>query len=174
MWRNGARKSWEMEYANASSSLLVPSSSVERLASCWFRPRISSSRRLRSLMSLFVSRTAIGLPRSSRCSDHRLETTNSVPSAFVCRTSPSQRPVRGSSARMALTGLLLVVSWRCEDRFQQIMRPSSHCLLGAPAVQLLGAAIPVRDHVVPVADKNAVVCKIEQARLLRGNCHFAL
>ena len=38
----------------------------------WFR----SSARLRSVMSLFVSRIAVGLPRSFSCNDHQLATTN--------------------------------------------------------------------------------------------------
>src|SRR5262249_7474253 len=71
IWRRCARRSCDMEYANASNSLFMASSSGVRLASSALSWRIAPSVRLRSVMSLFVARTATGRSCSSRTKDHR-------------------------------------------------------------------------------------------------------
>ena len=50
-----------------------------------------------------------------------------------------------------------------QDRSQQLVTGPSTRLVGRPAVLLLRTSIPQRDHVVHVADQDAVVSEIEEA-----------
>jgi hypothetical protein len=55
------------------------------------------------------------LPRPSRRKDQRLATTTGVPSALVCSSSPSQRPLVSSSALTSASGGMAPIerSLRC-------------------------------------------------------------
>src|SRR5262245_10162712 len=78
---------------------------------------MSRSLRLRSVMSFLVHRIATGRPRASRCRDHRLDTVTGVPSALLLSSSPSQRPVRSTSAR--ISGVYSITSSaRCRERLR--------------------------------------------------------
>ena len=59
-----------------------------------------------------------------------------------------------------------------EHRPQELVRALADRLLGRVAEQLLGALVPVGDHVVHVAHEDGVVREIEQAGLLRSFRHF--
>src|SRR3712207_8440874 len=71
-----------------------------------FRSRFSAS--LRSVMSLFVSRTPIGCPRSFRCKDQRLATMICVPSLFVWTSSRSEEHTSELQSRQYLVCRLLL------------------------------------------------------------------
>ena len=60
---------------------------------------------LRRLMSVLMPMTALGLPLASSLSAQRLATTTGVPSRRVCSSSPSQRPLRTSSALISARGI---------------------------------------------------------------------
>ena len=58
---------------------------------------------------------------------------------------------------------------RRENSFQQFMGYSADRIVPAPAVQLLGARVPVSYDIIHVADKNRVVGEIKELRLLTEN-----
>jgi hypothetical protein len=53
-----------------------------------------------------------------------------------------------------------------EPRLQELVSDVADCLLTGPSVQFLGAAIPVGDYVVHVADEDRVMREVEQSSLL--------
>jgi hypothetical protein len=55
---------------------------------------------------------------------------------------------------------------RGKDCLQQLMRDPTDRLFAFPTIEVLGAAVPVRDHVVHVADENRIVREIEELGLL--------
>ncbi len=108
---------------------------------------------LRSVMSLLVSSSEIGFSPSN-CSAQRLATTTSVPSRRVWTNSPSQRPVRVSSAVISLKG--------AGKSVREMMRNSSDCLPARPAVLFLCPTVPIGDHVSQVAHEDRVVGEVDQ------------
>ncbi len=98
-----AARGWLISCAMEAASSPRVVTRVTRASSvrAWCR---ASSARLRSVMSLFVSRIARTRPWAVRRKDQRLATTTVVPSRRVWTSSPSQRPVRVSSAMSSSSG----------------------------------------------------------------------
>jgi hypothetical protein len=111
-------------------------------------------------MSLLVSMIATGRPRRSRCNDHRLSTTSWAPSRLVWTSSPP--PLTRAEQ---LCGDLF--ERRGKDRPRELMRGLADRLLSFPAVQLLGGAVPIDDHVVHTTHEDGVVRKVEQSGLFQ-------
>jgi hypothetical protein len=61
-----------------------------------------------------------------------------------------------------------VLEWRWKHCLQELVGMLSERVFGRPPVQLLRAKVPVRDDEIHITDENRVMCKIEQADLLRS------
>src|SRR5215211_1715872 len=119
-----------------------------RSASSLSDSRSSSSERLRSETSVFVSRMRGG---SARSRAHRLVTTMVVPSRRVCQSSPAQWPSRMRSAAIFSSG-----------SGKQVVEVPTERLFLSPAVHGLSGAIPESDPVFGVAHHDRVLRQVEQ------------
>ena len=120
---------------------------------------MAASASLRAVMSLFVSRTARGaavlVPLHGPAARH--DEGGAVPP----RVHELALPVAG-----ALELGVDLRERRRKHRLKELVRAASDRLRPAPAVRLLGAAVPVGDHVVRIADEHHVGRQIEERRLL--------
>src|SRR5215218_6795124 len=124
-----------------------------RSASSLSDSRSSSSERLRSETSVFVSRMRGG---SARSRAHRLVTTMVVPSRRVCQSSPAQWPSRMRSAAIFSSGSGNQVLSR------SVVEVPTERLFLSPAVHGLSGAIPESDPVFGVAHHDRVLRQVEQ------------
>jgi len=157
-----------MEYANASSSLLMDSELRGTLCKFLvealnvFLPALA----FRDVIVRFQNGNGL-LVLVLAARDHRLATTTSVPSALFFLSSPSQRPARSNSARTSSIGIGNSVG----KNWWTVL---SDCLFCPPTVQFLSPSIPVRNDVTHIPDENGVMREIEQAGLLGSFHHLPL
>src|SRR6266508_244274 len=119
--------------------------------------RVRYSARLRSVMSLLVSKIAMRFPCSSRCNAHRLATVTCVPVALpVYELSfPAARP---EQLRIDL------FERRGKDRLHELVRDLADRLLTLPSVEFLRATVPEGNDVIHVAHEDRIVREVEEFR----------
>ena len=108
--------------------------------------------RFRSVMSLLVSRIPTRLPHSSCRPPARHTHQGSV--SFRMDELPLQWPVLSNSHDL--------VKWRGKNRPQEFVSDMAERFVLVPTVQLLGAAVPERYHLIHAAYEDRVAREVEE------------
>src|SRR6266508_912274 len=128
--------------------------------------RVRYSARLRSVMSLLVSKIAVGFPSASRCNAHRLATVTCAVALRVYELSfPAARPEQ----------LRIDLFEPCgKDRLRELVSDLADSLLTLPSVEFFRATVPEGDDVIHVAHEDRVVREVEEFGALAQRLFCAL
>src|SRR4051794_33828905 len=58
------------------------------------------------------------------------------------------------------------LEWRAEHFLHELVRDTADCFYARPAVSFFGAAIPIGDYVVHIADEDRLVREVKETGLL--------